>query len=73
MSAARRLAGFDQLEMGDYVGASRPTVSKWERNVTEPTVTQLLLWARKTNQPVEAILDGLNPCAPRDLNPEPID
>lgn len=59
LAAARRLAGLDQLEIGNYVGASRPTVSKWERGITEPTVSQLMLWAQMTNQSVEAILDGL--------------
>ncbi|MGN7978119.1 helix-turn-helix domain-containing protein [Microbacterium sp. 22195] len=74
LAGARRLAGVGQDEMGLYVGASRPTVSKWERNITEPTVSQLILWARKTNQPVEAILDGLNVvCASRDSNPQPSD
>jgi transcriptional regulator with XRE-family HTH domain len=69
LRAARMIRGLDQDEIGALVGASRPTVSKWERDKTEPTVSQLILWSRATQQPVEAILDGLSVVHPLGLEP----
>jgi transcriptional regulator with XRE-family HTH domain len=72
LRASRLLAGIDQTEMGRIVGASRPTVSNWERGITEPTVSQFLRWAEATKQPADQMIDGLV-CTPWDLNPEPTD
>lgn len=40
---ARRDAGVGQQELADHLGVSRPLISKWERNKSEPTITQ---WRR---------------------------
>lgn len=39
----RREKGFSQEELGDYVGVSRQTVSKWELNLTTPELEKLIL------------------------------
>ena len=73
LQTTRVLARIEQGDMAARLGVSRSTVSKWERGITEPTVSMFVRWAQETEQPVEAILDGLELCTPRDLNPEPTD
>ena len=69
----RMMARLTTREIAPLVGVSQTTVSKWERGIGEPSITQFVLWARATKQPVEAMLDGLSfeVCATRDSNPQP--
>lgn len=41
------------------VGVSHATAGKWERGISEPSVTQFILWARATGQPVERLIGGI--------------
>lgn len=45
---ARKAAGLEQADMARLIGTSRPNVSKWERNLVEPRVSQLIKWAEVT-------------------------
>ena len=56
---SRTLAGIDQTEMGRRVGASRPTVSNWERGLSEPSFSQVVMWAKETGQSLEWLADGV--------------
>ena len=67
---ARETAGLSQTEMGEEIGASRATVSRWERGLGIKKST-ILLYSMRTGVPVEWIETGV--CTPRDLNPEPTD
>ena len=73
LQTARMLAGIEQDDMARRLNVSRSTISKWERGITEPTVSMFMRWAAETNQPAEAILDGLDWCALRGSNPGPTD
>lgn len=75
LAKSRLLADLDQEDMAAALGLSRATISKWERDITEPSVSQFIAWARITKQPVDQLIDGLPgvECTPRDLNPEPTD
>lgn len=46
---ARMDARMEQAELARQVGVSRPLVSKWERNKSEPTISQFRAIARVTN------------------------
>lgn len=72
LATARRVAGFDQTAMGMLVGASRPTVSAWERDEREPSFSQVVRWANETGQSLEWLAGGVE-CATRDSNPQPSD
>ena len=56
LQKTRRSAGLDQAAMALLVGTSRPNVSKWERNLGEPRVSQLMRWAEVTNVPAQWLL-----------------
>lgn len=45
LAKARRFADLEQAEMALRLGVSRALISKWERDVTEPTASQALRWA----------------------------
>lgn len=64
---ARMAAGLDQAHMAAAVAVSRPTVSKWERGGSEPTGTQLKMWAKATGTTV-AHLVGEDPTSLRKLD-----
>lgn len=46
---ARRDAEMDQYQLAEFVGVSRPLISKWENNRSEPTISQFRAIARATN------------------------
>lgn len=48
IAKARRYAGLEQDELGAAVGVSRALVSKWERDKSEPTISQVRLVAQAT-------------------------
>ena len=56
----RQMKGLDQTEMGELIGASRPTISAWERDAREPSFSQVVAWARITGQPLDALIDAVN-------------
>ena len=60
----RQMSGIDQTEMGQLIGASRPTISAWERGMREPSFSQVVAWARITGQPLDALIDAATPNAP---------
>lgn len=72
LRATRALAGLTTREIAPMVGVSHGTVSSWERGVSEPSVTQFLLWAQATKQPAQQLLDGLKVSHLRESNPRPI-
>jgi transcriptional regulator with XRE-family HTH domain len=49
--SARVRAHMDQAELARAVGVARPTISKWERGVSEPTLSQARAIARATGDP----------------------
>lgn len=71
LAKARELAGITQTEFGDAIGASRATVSRWERGLGVKKST-ILLYAMRTGVPSEWIETG-EWCTPPDLNREPTD
>ncbi|MFD8769545.1 helix-turn-helix transcriptional regulator [Microbacterium oxydans] len=54
----RQMSGLDQHQMGERVGASRPTISAWERGLREPSFSQVVAWAQITAQPIDALIDA---------------
>lgn len=56
----RQMAGLDQVEMGARIGASRPTISAWERGTREPNFSQVVRWARIAGQPLEPLVDAVS-------------
>ena len=56
----RQSAGIDQRDMGKRIGASRTTISAWERDEREPSFSQVVKWAQITGQPLEALIDAVN-------------
>lgn len=60
LSKARRLAGLEQADLAAHIGVSRALVSKWERDVTEPSASQTVAWAARCNIDVLWLL-GLAP------------
>ncbi|WP_193752186.1 helix-turn-helix transcriptional regulator [Microbacterium oxydans] len=54
----RQMSGLDQLQMGERVGASRPTISAWERGLREPSFSQVVSWSQITGQPIEPLIEA---------------
>lgn len=48
LAKARKDARLDQQQIAEQLGVSRPTVSHWERNRSEPNVTHAARWAEIT-------------------------
>ena len=40
MIAARKMAGMTQMELAKACGVSVGTVSRWEKGISDPTITQ---------------------------------
>lgn len=62
MRKARVMAGLEQADMAEQLGVSRPTISGWERDRTEPRATQLLAWAEATGHNIEWLLGLRSRC-----------
>jgi len=60
LSQSRRFRGMSQTAMGKKVGATRRTVSSWEKGETEPTVSQVIHWATATGFPLVWFIEGLD-------------
>lgn len=56
LAKSRRKAGMEQADIAPLVGVSRALISKWERDLSEPTVTQAQRWADVTDAPIEWLL-----------------
>ena len=69
----RRMAGLSTRELAPLIGVGSATISRWERGIAEPSITQFALLARATKQPLNLAIEGLEWCTPWDLNPEPTD
>lgn len=70
---ARESAGLEQGELAELAGVSRATISAAENGHRSPSRATVRLWAMATGVPLGWIEQGDAWCAPRDLNPEPID
>src|SRR5208337_4618844 len=57
LRAIIRLSGKTQAEIGDAVGLTQASVSKWVRDLGEPKVRELLLMARYLGTPVSFLID----------------
>jgi transcriptional regulator with XRE-family HTH domain len=73
LEETRRMRGLTTREIAALIGVSQGTVSRWERGLGEPTITQFALWAEATKQPLGAMTEGLAWCARRDSNSQPSD
>ncbi|NNG77804.1 helix-turn-helix transcriptional regulator [Brevibacterium luteolum] len=81
-------AGLSSQEMAQHLGVSRNTISNWLNDRTSPRRAELILWAMRTQVPLEWIetgeLKNRRPDGPdggssgdsratRDSNPQPSD
>lgn len=88
LKVARVGAGLDQRELAKMVGVSRGSISNWERGEAQPSLGNAVAVAQATGVTLEWLAEGvgvnektptansgegLDPCAPPDLNREPID
>lgn len=73
--AARQLLGLRQEDIARATGVTRQAVADWEKGVTEPSASKLVLLARATGQPLDWFAEGLGSGlrARRDSNPQPSD
>ena len=58
---ARKFADLSQQALADAVGASRDSVSNWERGEHSPSVDMLLLIAQAIDVPATWFLEGVAP------------
>jgi transcriptional regulator with XRE-family HTH domain len=56
---ARLLAGLEQAELAQKVGASRASISNYETGKAQPTATVFVLWAEATGQTLEWLAEGI--------------
>lgn len=56
---SRRWLGLNQEDIAARIGVTRRTVSSWENGDTDPSVPQLLEWARVTGFSAAWFVDGL--------------
>lgn len=48
LAKARKDAGLQQSQLAELVGVSEETVSRWERNISDPTIRQLKVIEEET-------------------------
>lgn len=58
IAKARRDRGWDQQQLADAVGVSRPLVSKWERSKSLPDVVQAMEICRHTHKRLVWLLNA---------------
>ena len=58
MRKALRTADLGALEMADYLGVSRTSVSSWINGRIRPSTPVLRLWAMRCDVPFEWLRDG---------------
>lgn len=56
---ARAGAGLDQQQIAEAVGASRPSVSGYERGLTEPSASVFVRWANATGVTLDWLAEGV--------------
>lgn len=61
LALARKRLHLGQAAMADLAGVSRHTVSKWERDIIEPRLTDAARWAELTKVPLDWLATGHNP------------
>ena len=70
LAETRRLAGLTTRQMAQAVGSSQATISNWENGKGEPTISQFVLWAAATKQPLSSMTEGLfDEVRPKGLEP----
>ena len=51
LRATRGAAGYSTREIAALVGVSHGTIANWEKGLSEPTISQFVLWCVATGQP----------------------
>lgn len=60
MRKALRESGVSALEMADYLGVSRNTVSNWINGHARPSTAAVRLWAMRTGIPFDWLTTGMS-------------
>lgn len=63
MKRSRHRMGWDQDEIGNYLGVHQRTVANYETGKTEPKLALLKAWAAITNVPLDWLVFGSQPCS----------
>lgn len=58
IQSLRRLKGYTQNQLGDFVGVSFQAVSKWERGETLPDISTFVLLAEVLGTTIDHIING---------------
>lgn len=58
---ARKRQRLNQQQMGERLGISPHTLSKWERDLSEPRLSDAVRWAEITQVPLDWLATGHNP------------
>lgn len=66
---ARKQAGLSQEALGEHLGVSRQSISKWEGGVTIPEIDKLIAMSRLFGQPVGVLLGVEPPADPEEPPP----
>lgn len=69
LTAYRKQAGLSQEQLGERVGVSRQTVSKWEQGLTTPELDKLIALSRVFRVSIDTLVDNERPPEP---SPEPV-
>lgn len=69
LTAYRKQAGLSQEQLGERVGVSRQTVSKWEQGLTTPELDKLIALSRVFQVSIDTLVDNERPPEP---SPEPV-
>ena len=69
LTAYRKQAGLSQEQLGERVGVSRQTVSKWEQGLTTPELDKLIALSRVFQVSIDTLVDNERLPEP---SPEPV-
>ncbi len=61
MRKALRTSGVGSMEMADYLGVTRATVSNWINGHVKPSLQSLRLWAMRTGVDFDWLRTGEDP------------